>query len=344
MLGGSGSLLLRTDVRGLAAHVEPFVIGDLDPQRSFVHVFDDATLDFVMSTLDTTPDFIRYLREKERLCRSRTVYVAGEENLLAHYLTHVADDGEHALVFDPEPDMIGIDDSWWEHFRASPEREAQLRHDRVSYAWDRLIEQFTQHAFTGTQYFATEPPLESTEIVLRIMAAESRFRRRSLSEALLEAIETTAPNQRRIRVIPSQRDSEPMYVFLLFPWFDEKPDAENRTVRRNFLEACIYVARMKYGQAVDVVGLATESGENHDRRSEDALYLDGRDWNAEDEELARTHQRDLGILVDERMLSKHVLEYPVHESPASTRSTPKNPRDKQCPCGSGRKYKFCHGR
>jgi len=231
MLGGSGSLILRTDIRGFAAHVEPFAIGDLDPQRTFVHVFDDATLDFVMSTLDTTPDFLNYLRRKERLCRSRVVYVAGEENLLAHYLTHVDENGEHALLFDEEVDLIGIDDSWWEDFAESKERHAQLEHDRVSYVWDALIEQFAEHALTGTQYMATEPPLESSELVLRFMAAEPRLRRRSLSEVLLHAIEVTAPDERRIRVIPGQRGAEPMYVFLVFPWFDDKPEEDNRAVR-----------------------------------------------------------------------------------------------------------------
>ncbi len=41
-LGGSGSLMIRNDVVGIAAHTEPFIIGDLDPGRSFVHVFDDT--------------------------------------------------------------------------------------------------------------------------------------------------------------------------------------------------------------------------------------------------------------------------------------------------------------
>ncbi len=344
MFGGSGSLVLRTDIRGLTAHVEPFAIGDLHTQRTFVHVFDDATLGFVMSTLDTTPDFVRYLREKERLCRSRTLFVAGEENLLAHYLTHVDDDGDHALVFDPELDVIAIDDSWWENFAASKERQAQLEHDRVSYVWDRLIEQFAEHALAGTQYMTTEPPLESSEIVLRFMAAEPRLRRRSLGGALLDAIETTAPDQRRIRVIPSQRDDEPMYVFLLFPWFDGKPEEDNRAVRRHFLEACIYVARMKHGDALDVIGIATESGVDHERRSEDALYFNAREWSTQDEELARSYQRDLGILVEEQAFSKHVEEYPVDElAKPQGPPLPKNPRNKPCPCGSGRKYKHCHG-
>ncbi|MGH9919249.1 MAG: SEC-C metal-binding domain-containing protein [Nitrososphaerales archaeon] len=38
-----------------------------------------------------------------------------------------------------------------------------------------------------------------------------------------------------------------------------------------------------------------------------------------------------------------MVEYPVPESIESDLTLPKNPRNKPCPCGSGRKYKFCHG-
>jgi hypothetical protein len=305
-------------------------------------VFDDATLDFVMSTLDTTTDVLRYLREKELLCRSRTLYVAGEENLLAHYLTHVDETGEHALMFERDADLITVDESWWARFESSEERRAQIEHDHVSYLWDNLIEKFAEHALGGTQYFASEPSLGSSEAVLRFMAAEPRLRRRSLSEALLEAIESTDPDQRRIRVVPPQVLGESMYVLLLFPWFEDKSEDENRTVRRHYLEACIFVARMKY-PALDIVGIATESGVDHERRSEDALYFDARLWSAEDEELARTYQRDLGILVAERSLAKKVVEYPVPRHVERDRALPRNPRNKPCPCGSGRKYKSCHG-
>lgn len=343
MFGGTGSLMLRTDIRGLASHTEPFVIGDLDPARSFVHVFDDATLGFVMSSLDTTTDFLRYLTEKERLCRSGTVYAAGEENLLAYYLTHLNDSGDHAFDFDEQPDLLSIDESWWANFSVSSERRARVEHDRVSYTWDRLIERFATHAFSGTQYFATEPALQSSEKVLRFMAAEPRLRRRALSESLLEAIDTTPPDQRRIRVVPRQERDEPMYVFLLMPWFEGKSEEENREFRRSFLEACLFVARMKYETAADIIGIATESGADRVGRSEDALYFDAREWSPEDEERARVYQTDLGILVNERRLEKHVVEYPVSRTAARDRKVPKNPRNKPCYCGSGRKYKSCHG-
>ena len=45
----------------------PFVIGRVNPQKGYVHVFDDTSLEVVMKTLDTISDFIRYLTKKEEL-------------------------------------------------------------------------------------------------------------------------------------------------------------------------------------------------------------------------------------------------------------------------------------
>lgn len=58
--GGSGSLILDSDIIG-QAHTTPFVIGQVDPARAYVHVFDDTSLDIVMKTLDTVSDFVAYL-------------------------------------------------------------------------------------------------------------------------------------------------------------------------------------------------------------------------------------------------------------------------------------------
>lgn len=345
MLGGTGSLILATDVHGLDAQDRPFVVGDLDPARPFVHVLDDTTLDIVMSTLDTMTDFIRYLTAKEKLCRSRaTFWIAGEENLLAHYVTHVDEAQQHAFIFDdPEADLIVLDESLWEDFESSAERRSQAEHDQISYSWDRLIERFATHTMAGTQYHATEPAFESSEKILRFMAAEPRLHRRALSEALLEAIENTPTDQRRIRVIPPWFPADPMYVFLILPWREDKPEDENRAVRRHFLEACMYVAKMKYPQAEDIVGIATEAGLHTEHRSEDAIYFDARQWSNEDHEMALNYQRDYEILVAEKEIHRTFMEYPEGDRGEDAFEIPKNPRNKPCPCGSGRKYKHCHG-
>ena len=81
-LGGSGSLILRSDLKGNAAHSIPFTVGDIDPSKSFAHILDDTSLDVLMRELDTISDFVAYLDKKEEFFRSgRDFFCAGEEEL-----------------------------------------------------------------------------------------------------------------------------------------------------------------------------------------------------------------------------------------------------------------------
>jgi len=71
-LGGSGSLMIDPGIVGEqhyadTATVKPFTVGQLDPKRGFVHIFDDTTLNTVLGTLDTTADFVAYLTKKVRV-------------------------------------------------------------------------------------------------------------------------------------------------------------------------------------------------------------------------------------------------------------------------------------
>lgn len=94
-LGGSGSLMILPSIVG-SAHADPtqggrpFAVGQLDPSKGYVHVFDDTSLEVVMSTLDTVADFTAYLTKKEQLILSGELAgAAGEEDLLAFFLRHL---------------------------------------------------------------------------------------------------------------------------------------------------------------------------------------------------------------------------------------------------------------
>jgi uncharacterized protein YecA (UPF0149 family) len=52
---------------------------------------------------------------------------------------------------------------------------------------------------------------------------------------------------------------------------------------------------------------------------------------------AKLQQEKLRILKSARYFEEQVEEYPR----APARATDKNPRNKPCPCGSGKKYKHC---
>jgi hypothetical protein len=343
--GGSGSLIHKTDVRGTSLHKDPFVIGDLDPSRTFVHVFDDTSLDDVMTTLDTVSDFLHYLGKKAAFMRSgNQVMAAGEEELLAWYLKNMNEAGEHDLVFPAGVRRIALAEGGWEAFQRNPQRLAQIEQNRISYMWDSLIEEFNRHALGGTQYYSSDGGLPGVEEVLRLCAREPRTRRRMLAKALKEMLETTPPaDWTRRRIIQPSRPGDPYYVFVLVPRDSERPHDDYRRVRREYLEVCMRVAKLKCPDALDIVGIATETGLD-DSRSEDAAYLDGRVWTAEHQEDAERLQKELELFVNPTIERSIEHEYPaVGLDGQLLFPAGKNPRNKPCPCGSGRKYKRCHG-
>jgi hypothetical protein len=192
-MGGSGSLMIDSSVVG-DAHLShfPFMIGQLEPAKGYVHVFDDTTLNIVMSTLDTISDFTAYLTKEEKfLTAVRKVFAAGEEELLAIYLRNLNADGEHDFVIDGNYDSLAFEEGFWEAFGRSPERQAQIESDRISYLWDALIEKFASQLMTGRQYFTTGHPLREQEAAFRLLAREPRTIRRMLAKSLHEVFENS---------------------------------------------------------------------------------------------------------------------------------------------------------
>ena len=316
-LGGSGSLMIVPDIVGDAhcASFEeggcPFAIGQLAPDKGYVHVLDDTSLEVVLRTLDTITDFVSYLSKKERfVCGGKLVHGAGEEDLLAFYLKNLNEHDEHDFVVPPDIDWMAIGEGLWEDFIASPERQAQLAASQVSYSWDALIETFSKHILENTQYYATHPGVDTSERNIRFLAREPRLRRRLLARSLVDFIENTPPSYKATRVVLPSREADPFYVFLLLPHLKGVPYAEYREVRMKLLEACCLVTKLLYPHAQDIVGIATETGLT-EYRSEDAVSYDARGWGPEEQAEAQSLQEDLGLLTRTTMFKSTEKEYPV---------------------------------
>ncbi len=323
-LGGTGSLMIIPRVIGpmrtanWADGGRAFTIGQLDPARGFVHVLDDTSLEVLMSTLDTVTDFVNYLSKKERFIESgKLACAAGEDELLAWYLTNINAEGEHDFIVKSGVDDVAIGEGFWADFVSSPERQAQIEANRISYAWDLLIERFAGHILAGTQYYTTKPGVEHGERIMRFLAREPRTRRRMLAKHLSEMIETTPDTWKRTRVVGPSHPGDPYYVFLLLPR-GRATEAEYRELRYKLLEACCMVTKLEYPDALDIVGIATETGNSPKMsRSEDALYFDATIWTPEDEAEARSLQEDLGLLTNVTKLAGVERDYPVPPYPAA---------------------------
>ncbi len=318
--GGSGSLMIDSELIGQKhlARVDdggqPFTVGQLNPQKGYVHVFDDTTLDIVLGTIDTITDFVMYLSKKERFIEKGPIVSAtGEEDLLAFYLVGLDENDEHDFIvptdIPTDIDFIMIDESHWEDFKQNPQRLAQLQANQISYAWDALIEAFSTHILNDTQYHTSEPGVKNSEKTIRLLAREPRTRRRMLAALLLEFIESTPVTSKASRVVLPSKEGDPYYVFLLLSSHLSSSEEEYREVRIKLLEAYCMVVKLEFPDALDVVGIATDTGTSS-YRSEDALYLDARYWPPELENEARKLQADLGLLTEQKRFNGTVKEYP----------------------------------
>jgi hypothetical protein len=318
-LGGSGSLLIAPFVvgdmhyQGEGPEATFFTIGRVDPSRGYVHVFDDCTLGVVMSARDTITDFVAYLTKKESLIESgRLRWAAGEEDLLAYYLGKLNADGEHDFVFPADVNGLRIDQGLWEAFCRSPERLAQIQADGISYLWDNLIERFSHHFLNQTSHYNTHSSYAEEERLLRTFAREPRVRRRMLAKCLVELVEKGSGFSRLTRVVLPSGPGDPYYVFMALqkpPGVDQE---EYREVRRSLLGEICGVVKVKFPDAQDIAGIATEPGPiDAPTRSEDAVWLDARVWTPENDAYAASAQEELGLLVKLKESRANEREYPV---------------------------------
>ena len=356
-IGGTGSLILNTERSGRDHFVHDsadgalFEVGDLDPNKTFVHVLTDTSLEIVLKTADTISDFTSYLGRKRDFLRSgRAIFACSEQDLLAFYLKYLNDQGVHDFVVPADASHIIIQCDQWDDFKNRPERIAQIEANRISYLWDDIIEKFNSHIMTDTQYHTTHRGVEHSEKIMRYLARECRTRRRSLAKSLWKTIEKGRESDRFTRYILPGDPGAPHYALMSLKRPEWSSYEEYRRMRVALLEACCRCVKHRFPDAKDIVGIATEPLGEEENRSEDALYFDARGWSSEDEEHAKQLSRSFDIL--QRQPDMHPVreqEYPEvgltsHSAEKTGMELPKNPRNKPCPCGSGQKFKRCHGK
>ncbi|MGX5858269.1 hypothetical protein ACWKW6_31725 [Dyadobacter jiangsuensis] len=318
-IGGSGSHIIFTKLRTAQDHSRPFCIGDISGNKTFLHVLDDISLELLLTNLDTITDFVGYLVKREKLLRSEFLTMAlGEEELLADYLSFLNEQEEHDFDY-PAQTHSGVirmfDEGAWEDFQQNPRRRNQLQADKISKFWDNLIEEFSRHAWHGTQQYVSEGGFTDAERAIRLMAQETRFARRYLSNAIIDMFSKVPKNMRMLRFLQPGRNKNVIYVFGLFPHFDAERDSsydEYRESRRFFMSSACQVATLEFTEAKYIIGIGMESGYDLSNRSEDLIVLDCNDWNDDFKKEALRLQQELRILVKPTKYDFNDTEYP-HE-------------------------------
>ncbi len=325
VLGGSGSLVLFPAITGEAhwkgpipiadikshrmqglqdllgdppyeGKAMPFHIGDIDPTRGFVHVFDDASLEVVMRTLDTTADFVDYLTKKEAFLRSgKVLFVPGEDDLLAYYLQAYNGRRKHDFVFPSEPEgLISLVEGEWRELVQSQEWADRDKANQVSYVWDRLIEKFSGHILDGTSIAYPEASFDRQELAVRVLARENRSIRRVLGSALADFLSRANVGWLAARVVAPLESESPYYIFLTVTRVEGRTYNQYRLARRNIMHSYSLALKLKYPDAKEVVVFATEPNGSIGS-SADLIYCDVSELTPEQEREAKRVQTDYGF-------------------------------------------------
>lgn len=307
-----GSLMINSDLVGDDHYKMPFSIGHVNPDRGFVHVFEDFTLGAVLRELDTVSDFVTYLTKREKFLSNKklAVIAPGDEQLLAIYLTKNNAEGEHDFILPGEgpADVVSLDESFWPSMIKNPQYIAKKEADKISYVWDQLIEHLIKHGIGYSPTRGTDVSLAERELALRIMASEGRVQRRHLSHALYGVIES---DKGLTRLVISNTLPDVAYLFLTIPRSPDRSYDEYREMRRNVLTAYCKVAKLKAPLARFIVGFATEPDSGRGR-SEDLLVLDVSNWTTEEQAEAESLQEQCSLLLDTNLSKREfsVKEYP----------------------------------
>jgi len=331
--------------------VLPFAVGDLDPNKGFVHVFDDTGLAVVMNELDTISGFVTYLRNREAYLRSgRLLMASGEEELLAHYLQATHEIGQRGFVIpDDAKCKIIIPEGEWSLLQEDSSWIARKKADQVSYFWDKLIEIFNKHILDGTSAFYPLTDFGTQELAVRALARETRFHRRLLSHTLGDFLQESQGNAIDARIIKPIQSGSPYYIFLTV-----RPDSnesyQSYRERRWWIGyAYLIEAKRKFTDAKEIVVIAMETQSWLKWTTEDVWYRGDGPVTADEMEAVRDFVKEQGVLTKLREPSKTIpLEYPITPDSSMQLITfrdaerkPHSARNSLCHCGSGRKFKKC---
>ncbi len=261
--------------------------------RGFVHVFDEDSLKILMKELDTISDFVQYLREKEAFISSgaEIILEGGEEDLLAYYLTN-------NRSFPTDRDIIIITNNLWNEFFRSEKYQNKKREERISYAWDALIEQFC--SYYRARELLTEPTLINFELAVRVLSREPRFGRRILSEAFYEFLQISS-SKGICRLFSSY--SGITYVFLATSHETAREDRQAELHMR-----CILARGIKK-ESQTVIGIATECFRENAEVSYDVLYYHLDEWDEKMQGTFDSIQQETGYFRDLKISGKRFSEY-----------------------------------
>lgn len=317
-----------------------------------VHIFDSHNLPIILEELDTISDLASYLDEKaDAIRRFNFLSYCGEEDLLAHFLINFDKTKQRHVIGPQKEECHGllIGEGEWKDFRESDVYRSTRKANQISYFWDELIQRTCQNALDGT--VGGNADLMTDKSAIFEMVKEPRFIRRALSEKIKQAVVgfPDHPNQltRQVTFMPSFR-SNVAYVFFQIR-VPEHLRLENDYLdkRRSLLEIACGAAKNKFQNLIKVIGIGMDAPKfAGDCNSEDFILMNCEDWSEEKYKYYAELNKEWNFFTTPhlRKFQENITKFVQPERRKKSRpSRNKVGRNDPCPCGSGEKFKKCHG-
>lgn len=332
--GSSGTLACVFPLDEKEVLKRPFLVNDIDPKKTFVHVFDETAIDLLLKELATPTDFISYLTSKENAIRNLQLITAGgEEDILALYLQETDANG-YGMIKNPRADFsvaFGIHETQWKAFRNSPFYALRYARLKAGAGWNIILKRFSDCIVDATVGEAHDRPLLEHARVIQALASENMLSRSFLAEQLFEKYSSVEEFARSARLVKSLCAPNRLYVFLFFPWDEDYVDYnEYRSERVLCMQLYALVAQYKYPETQELIvfGSATKGATPGSETilAFDASYSLTPEERAEAQRIMKSHN----ILND--ITQKNIKRSDIDSNTG---------RNDKCPCGSGLKYKKC---
>jgi hypothetical protein len=341
-VGSSGTLMHAFGLPEYAEGNHPFVVGDLNSNKPFIHILDEETLDRLLLELGTISDFIHYVTEKERAIRSgRLIHYAGEEELLGFYLQEQTPIGYGSLPFayprTARDDMsVTIPEGEWNAYVDSDAYRVRSQLKERARQWFDLIEPFSTAVLSAQTGEANETPLDMHELVLRMAASENLASRARLATAFVEKYESVPPEIRTSRVAACLCHPGRLYVFLFVPWIYQSASyAEYRAYRLQLMKCYATVVPIKFPGVREVLVVGAQTHDATGTRSETMIYT------RYDQLLSPAEIAEATKLMEAESILADLPIQPLGIGSNAAVEARRFGRNERCPCGSLKKNKKC---
>lgn len=329
---------------------EPFFI-EIDKKQP-VHIFDSHNLPIILSELDTVSDFSSYLDEKLlAISKYDLLMYCGEEDLLGHYLLNYDKDLKKHIIGAKRNgfNSVMIGEGEWHDFIKTALYMNTKQENQISYFWDELIQRTCQNALDQT--LGGNSDILRGESAIFEMVKEPRFIRRVIANRMKEAVINfpDQPNQLTRQVTFLQSYTQNVgYVFFQLRVNDTlREQHDYLEKRRTLLEIACGAAKNKFPNLTKVIGIGMDApkfaGETN---SEDFILMPCEEW-SEDNRIYYEERNQEWKFFQSPELKQHKEHVTEFVQPPSrivdTHPRIKVGRNELCPCGSGKKYKKCHG-